>query len=163
MRAWRSVAILLASLSLAPVVGHLLELPAKMAYEGAFWLEVSQTLYASFGTVGAAFEVGALIAVVILAFLARGQPAFAWTAAAAVCLASAHAAYWIWLAPVNTVIAGLTPGTLPVDWTQLRRTWEYTHAARAGLQFAALAALVVSVVRETDGHPLRHPPGFTPA
>lgn len=147
---WRFVTIMLTALSLAPALGHLLELPAKMAYEGRLWLTVSQTLYATFGTVGAAFEVGAVVACVILAILVRQRhPAFGWTMFAAVCVIVSHAAFWIWLAPVNEIIAALTVETLSADWMGLRAHWEYTHAARAVLQLIALGALVVSVVAET--------------
>jgi hypothetical protein len=43
---------------------------------------------------------------------------------------------------------GLTPETLPPDWTRLRDQWEYTHAARAMLQIIALGSLVVSLLLE---------------
>lgn len=147
---WRFLTIMLAVLSLGPALGHLLELPAKMTYEGAFWLKVSQTLYATFGTVGAVFEVGAVAATVVLAVLVRQRrPAFNWTVLAALCVIASHAAYWVWLAPVNAMIAVLTPETLPTDWIGLRNQWEYTHAVRAVLQIIAVAALVYSILVET--------------
>jgi hypothetical protein len=67
---------------------------------------------------------------------------------------AAHAAYWIWLAPVNATVAALTVPTLPADWMTLRAQWEYTHAARALLQILALGALIVSILIET---PLEDP------
>ena len=149
---------MLTALSLGPALGHLLELPAKMAYEGAVWLRISQTLYATFGTVGAAFEVGAVITTVVLAILVRQRPAFGWTILAAVCVVLTHAAYWLLLAPVNATIAGLTLETLPANWMLLRNQWEYTHAARAVLQFIALAALVYSILLETPSKLGRKPP-----
>lgn len=62
--------------------------------------------------------------------------------------ASAHAAFWIWVAPVNATMAPLAPETLPADWMGLRNQWEYTHAARAALQIVALGALVLSILVE---------------
>jgi hypothetical protein len=51
---------------------------------------------------------------------------------------------------------GLTPETLPPDWTRLRDQWEYTHAARAALQIIALGSLVVSLLVEIPpGQPER--------
>ena len=151
VRNWRLLTIMLTALSLGPVLGHILELPAKMKYEGGLWLTVSQTLYATFGTVGAAFEVGAVIATVVLAIIVRQRrPAFGWTIFAAVCVIASHAAFWVWLAPVNATIAALTIDTLPSNWEGLRNQWEYTHAARAVLQFIALGALVVSILVETS-------------
>lgn len=146
LRNWRLLTIMLTALSLGPALGHLLELPAKMSYEGALWLTVSQTLYATFGTVGAAFEVGAVVATVVLAIMVRQRrPAFGWTIFGAVCVVVSHAAFWIWLAPVNATISALTIETLPSNWLGLRNQWEYTHAARAVLQVIALGALVFSI------------------
>ena len=77
---------MLAALSLGPALGHLLELPAKMSYSASMWLTVSQTLYPAFGTVGAVFEVSAVVMALTLAFLVRNrQPAFGWTLLGAVC------------------------------------------------------------------------------
>ncbi len=150
IKTWRLLTIMLTALSLGPALGHLLELPAKMIYDSALWLTVSKTLYATFGTVGAAFEVGAVITTLGLAILVRQRrPAFEWTILAAVCVALTHAAFWIWLAPVNATIAVLTPETLPADWMGLRDQWEYTHAARAVLQIIALGALAISILVET--------------
>jgi hypothetical protein len=42
----------------------------------------------------------------------------------------------------------MTLATLPAEWMELRRQWEYTRAARAILQIVALAALVWSVLDE---------------
>ena len=150
---------MLTALSLGPALSHLLELPAKMIYDGALWLTVSKTLYATFGTVGAAFEVGAVVATVVLAILVRlRRPAFGWTILAAACVILTHAAFWIWLAPVNATIAALTLETLPADWMALRNQWEYTHAARAALQIVALGALTLSILVETPANVSRDQP-----
>jgi hypothetical protein len=148
---WRLVAIMLTALSMGTALAHLLEMPAKLNIGGAMWLTLLQTLYPpAFGTVGAAFEVGAVVGVVILAFLVRRRPpAFGWTLLAAICLIATHAAFWIWVAPVNATMGPLTPETLPPDWMRLRNQWEYTHAARAVLQVIALGALVLSIIVET--------------
>jgi hypothetical protein len=152
IKSWRFLTMMLTALSLAPALAHVLELPAKMTYEGALWLKVSQTLYATFGTVGAAFEVGALIAAVLLAIMVRSRkPALVWTIFGAACLIASHAAFWVWIAPVNATIAALTIDTLPASWVDLRTQWEYTHAARAVLQIVALGALLISILVETPG------------
>lgn len=136
---------------MAPAMAHLLEMPAKMAYDGAFWLKISQTLYGPrFGTVGAFFEVGAVITSIILVFMVRHhKPAFAWSILGAICLIALHASFWIWIAPVNEKIAAITPETLPTDWTVLRYQWECTHAVRAYLHIVAIGSLIISVLVET--------------
>jgi hypothetical protein len=150
VRSWRMVAILFTALSLAPALAHLLEMPAKLGYDGRLWVTLQQSLYGpGFGTVGAFCEVGAVVTTAVLAILVRSRgPAFGWTVLGAVCVMAAHAAFWIWIAPVNTVIASLSPEALPANWTELRTQWEYTHAVRAILQIVALAALVFSLLVE---------------
>lgn len=148
--AWRLLTLMLVALSMSVAMAHLLELPAKMTFDGALWLTLLQQLYPpGFGTAGSTAEAGAVISAVVLAFLLRHRrPAFGWTLAAALCVLAAHAAFWIWVAPVNAALLPLTPQTLPADWERLRSQWEYTHALRAVLQGLALAALVVSILRE---------------
>lgn len=156
VRTWRWLTIMLTALSLVPALAHLLEMPAKMTYDGALWLRLQQTLYGAFGTFGAAFEVGAVVTAIVLVILVRDRrPAFGWTLLGAMCVVAAHVAFWIWLAPVNATIAATAPGTLPADWMGLRSRWEYTHAARAVLQIIALGALVFSVLVETPAGALR--------
>jgi hypothetical protein len=147
---WRLGTIMLTALSMGVALCHLLEMPAKITFDGAVWLTLLQTLYPpAFGTVGAFFEVGAVATVVVLAFLVRQHwPAFLWTLLGAICLVATHAAFWVWIAPVNATMAPLTPATLPANWMGLRNQWEYTHAARALLQIIALGALVFSLLVE---------------
>lgn len=153
LKSWRMLTIMLVALSLGPALGHLLELPAKMLYDGPLWLKISQTLYSTFGTVGAVFEVSAVVAAAFLAFLVRHRrPAFGWTMLGAFSVVASHTAFWIWLAPVNAIIAVATTETLPADWVGLRYQWECTHAARAILQLIALASLAFSVVIETSAN-----------
>jgi hypothetical protein len=150
LRSWRLAAILFTALSLAPALAHLLEMPAKLGYDGRLWLTLQQSLYGpGFGTVGAFCEVAAVVTTVALAIAVRNRAtAFGWTILGALCVVTAHASFWIWIAPVNAVIASLSPDALPANWTELRAQWEYTHAARAVLQIAALAALVLSLLVE---------------
>jgi type IV secretory pathway VirB2 component (pilin) len=69
---WRLVTIMLAALSMGTALCHLLEMPAKITYEGALWLTLLQTLYRpAFGTFGAFFEIGAVVTVLALTFLVR--------------------------------------------------------------------------------------------
>lgn len=150
IRAWRLLTIMLVTLSMAPALAHLLEMPSKMSYDGTLWLMLLQTLYTQFGIAGGAFEVGAVLTTAVLVLLVRErEPAFAWTLAGAACMIAAHAAFWIWVYPVNSALVPLSPDDLPADWIRLRNQWEYTHAVRAILQIAALVALLVSILAET--------------
>jgi Anthrone oxygenase len=150
IRTLRFGVIMLTAISMATAFAHLLEMPAKLKFDSSKWLALLQTLYPpAFGPIGGVAEVGAVVGIVLLAFVVRRRrAAFRWTLLAAVCLISAHACFWILVAPVNAAMLPLTPETLPPDWTRLRDQWEYTHAARAVLQIMALGGLVVSLLVE---------------
>ncbi|NGM89934.1 DUF1772 domain-containing protein, partial [Parapusillimonas sp. SGNA-6] len=93
LRTWRWLTLMFVALSLAPALAHLLEMPAKLRYEGPLWLTISQTLYGAFGTVGGAFEAAAVFTTVVLVLLVRQRhPAFGWTLLAALSMLLAHAA-----------------------------------------------------------------------
>ncbi len=159
VRTWRLITIMFTALSMGMAFSHLLELPAKMTYDAALWLTVQHTLYGAFGLIGAVIEVGAVLTAAILAILVRQrQPSFGWTLLGALCLVAAHVAWWIWLAPVNDVIAQLTTPTLPAGWENLRNQWEYTHAVRAILQIIALGAMVFSILVEEPADISSNPP-----
>ena len=153
----RFLTIMFVSLSMAPAMAHLLEMPPKMDYDGAFWLKISQTLYGSrFGTVGAFFEVGAVVMSIILVFMVRHhKPAFVWSILGAVCMIAVHASFWIFIAPVNEKIALMTPENLLNNWSALRQQWEYTHATRAYLHIVTMAAVTISILVETSNNVLR--------
>ena len=155
----RFLTIMFVSLSMAPAIAHLLEMSPKMAYNGPFWLKISQTLYGrGFGTVGAFFEVGAVVTSIILVVMVRHhKPAFTWSILCAICMLAIHVSFWIWIAPVNIKIAAMTPETLITDWTQLRYQWEITHAARAYLHIVAIAAISISILVETSNNNFSKP------
>jgi hypothetical protein len=72
------------ALSMGLALCHLLEMPAKMTHEGALWLTIAHTLYAKFGSFGAAFEIGALFSIAAHVFLVRKRcSSFTWSPLAA--------------------------------------------------------------------------------
>lgn len=149
MKSLRFLTIMLTALSLSAAFAHLLEMLAKLTYNGAQWLGLLQTLYPTYGKVSGVCEIGAVVAVLVLVVALRShRTAFLWTLLAATCLIATHATFWIWVAPVNAALVPLSPETLPADWTRLRNQWEFAHAARAILQIVALAALVISILAE---------------
>lgn len=151
LRIFRLLTVLLIALSMSVAMAHFMELPAKLRLEGATWLMMLQTIYPpAFGTVGAGFEIGAVLSSIALAvFVRRRGSALAWTILGALCMAAAHAAFWIWVAPVNAVMVPATADNLPANWMALRDQWEHTHAIRAILQFLALAFMLASILIET--------------
>lgn len=148
LQVWRLVTLMLAAASMGVALCHLMEMPGKMQLAGSDWLMLLKTVYPpAFGTIGGFLEVAAIAAAVALALAVRRYGrAFPWTLLGVACLGTAHAVFWVWVAPVNEVMALASPVSLPPDWMALRVQWEHAHAARAVLQLAGLGALQVSVL-----------------
>lgn len=157
MKTLRFLTLMLTALSLSAAFAHLLEMPAKLGYDGPLWLHLLQTLYPTYGKVSGVCEIAAVLAAWVLVFVLRPRPrAMRWTLLGAIGLTLAHAVFWIWIAPVNAELVPLSAQSLPAHWSALRDQWEYAHAARAVVELVVLAALLVSVLVELpdDG---RHP------
>jgi uncharacterized membrane protein len=149
MKTLRFLTIMLTALSMSAAFAHLLEMPGKLKYDGAMWLNLLQTLYPTFGKVSGICEIGAVVAALVLVISVRKHfKVFRWALLGASCLVVTHAIFWIWVAPVNAALVPLTPATLPANWEQLRDQWEFGHASRAVLQIVALAAFVIFILRE---------------
>lgn len=148
LKTWQFFTIMLTSVWMASALCHLMELPAKMTYDGPLYVKLHRTLYPMFGRTAGIAEVLAVIAVIGLAWRVRDQPAyFLPTLISAILLVSAHAVFWILVQPANTTMAAWSLEAIPADWTHWRDRWEYSHAARAGLTLVALGALVLSLLR----------------
>jgi hypothetical protein len=52
--------------------------------------------------------------------------------------------FWTFTYPANQETGNWT--TLPANWLELRRQWEYSHAASAALNLFALISLILSVL-----------------
>ena len=119
MRIWRFVAALLVALLLGTSFAHVLELPAKMRYDGALYVTLQKTLYVEWGppNFGGFLEPGAILATILLAFAARKQrPAFRLMLAAVVSLLLAFPVVFFWLvAPANAAFRDSTAAALPAD------------------------------------------------
>ncbi|WP_257236825.1 hypothetical protein [Nostoc sp. 'Peltigera malacea cyanobiont' DB3992] len=84
---WRFITIMLASFSLSLSMAHLLELPRRIQFDQQLWVKVTvfENVYRYFGSVGAAFEIGSVLAAIVLAFLVRKRGStFYWTLGGAI-------------------------------------------------------------------------------
>ncbi len=127
-----------------------MELPGKMQYDSRLYVMLHRTLYPTFGQTAGWAEGFALMSAIGLAWRVRKRgAAFPLTATAAVCQVAAMAVFLVFVQPANQTMAAWSLDAIPPEWTSWRDQWEYGHAARAVLQTAALAALVLSVIRET--------------
>lgn len=144
MRTLLAAALLATVLAFLPSGTHLLELPHKLELDRAGYLLV-QGLYRGWALSGAVW-IAALVLDALAAWRLRGQrDAMLAAAAATVLMALAFAVFFLWTFPANQVTANWT--VLPDGWESLRRQWEGSHAANAGLTFAAVVAMTVACVR----------------
>ena len=151
-------ATVLVALIFGLAFAHVVELPGKLRLDGPTWLTVQQNLYVGFGPLAAVAEPFAILATWLLVFMLRGpRPGFRLALLAAICTTSGLLV-WAWVvAPMNTLLNGWTPATLPSDWTACRARWELGHAVHAalfGLAFLALLA-VAAVTRDDEAAPAR--------
>ncbi|MEX2221447.1 MAG: DUF1772 domain-containing protein [Candidatus Rokuibacteriota bacterium] len=155
MATWSFVTLVLAALALAAPLAHALEMPVRRTYDPALYVMVTHTLYRYFGTVGAAFEVGAIACALIWCGLLRRAPgpraAIRWAVAGAACLVLAHVLFWLLINPVNQQFAIWTPEAVPADWMRLRDQWEFTHTGRAGLFLLGFCAILASTFLARSG------------
>jgi hypothetical protein len=147
LRVVRFSALLFAALALVPTGAHLAELPNKIGLSAAEYLTVQQIYrgWALFGIV----IFSALLSTLALAIMVRGTGrTFNLTVAALLCIAGTQVVFWTFTFPANQATVNWT--TLPPNWAELRDQWEYSHAVSAGLNFIALAALILSVAGATE-------------
>jgi hypothetical protein len=140
------LSLLFAALAFAPAAAHLLELPNKIGLSREAYL-TAQQLYRGWALLGIVV-VGALLSTFAYAVVVRKQrKAFTLAVIALLCLAGTQALFWTFTFPANELTDNWT--VLPENWSVLRSQWEYSHAAGALLNLAALVALILSVlVRE---------------
>lgn len=150
LRACRFISIYLTAITLALTFCHLLEMPRKMQYGEGLYMAVQHSLYFYFAWVGAFAEVGAVLFLVMLCFLVgkRKRTLFL-TLTATVCVAAGLAVWFAFVSPANAQMAQWSSVPLPANWTDVRRQWEFGHAASAILDLIGFGALVASVILET--------------
>ena len=152
IRAWRFITLMLASFSLSLTMTHLLELPQRMQFDQQLWVRVTvfEDVYKLFGSVGAVFEVTAILTAIVLAFLVRKHGStFYWTLGGAILLVLAFVSWIMFVAPMNAEFAKWLTNPIPADWTRYRDQWEYAHAVNAFIKIIGLSLLVISVLVET--------------
>jgi hypothetical protein len=154
LKVLRFVAVMLAAFTLAMGLCHLLQLPARMAWDQYLWVgsTVQGGLYGLFGSVGAIIGLVAILVLFILAYFLRehGRPGFNFALAAALLYASAFALWWVLVYPSNVELAKWVNGPVPTDWTEVRSRWECGHAIISLVELVGFAALIWSVLADTS-------------
>ncbi len=151
IKTWQFITLMLASFSLSITMTHLLELPQRMKFDQQLWVKVTvvENVYKLFGTVGAVFEIAAILTAIVLAFLVRDRGSnFYWTLGGAILLVLAFVSWILFVAPMNAEFAKWLTNPIPVDWTRYRDQWEYAHAVNAFIKILGLSSLTISVLVE---------------
>lgn len=137
------LSLLFCALTLAPLMAHLLEMPAKMGLGRSDYL-TAQQLYAGWDAL-AFVIVAALASTLAYAWAVRTHLRQALLALLSFgCLVGTQVLFWTWTFPANQATRNWT--AMPEDWMELRLQWESSHAASAGLALLALVALILAVV-----------------
>lgn len=143
----RFFSLLFVALALAPAMAHLLELLNKIGLSRDDYLVVQQ-IYRGWALLGIVV-LGALVSTLVLAFMVRWRPkTFALSLAAFLCIVGTQVIFWTFTFPTNQETLNWT--VLPDHWQALRRQWEYSHAASAVLNLAALIALILSILVDSS-------------
>jgi ABC-type branched-subunit amino acid transport system permease subunit len=147
LKAMYFASLFFAALALAPAMAHLLELPNKINLTGEDYLVVQRN-YRGWALVGVAV-VAAFVSTLVLTIMLRirGGP-FALALIAFLCIAGTQVIFWMYTFPANQQTSNWT--VLPENWRALRAQWEYSHAASAVLNLAALTTLILAVVRRSQ-------------
>ena len=147
------------SLSMGMAFCHLLELPVRMQYAPALWIDVTivQNTYEFFGPpVGAIIEGAAWISAVFLSILywQRAVAGRLFVLLAAIGMIVVQIIWWLFVLPVNREMSDGTSFSIPEHFSALRTQWEYAHASRAVVQIFALGLLVYSAqLRQSRSNP----------
>jgi len=143
LKAVQLLALVLTALALVPAGAHLFTLLNKidLAQEQYF---IVQNIYRGWALFGIVW-IGASLANFALAVMLRGcgRP-FILALIAGLCVMVMFAIFFIWTYPANQATDNWT--TIPANWEQLRRQWEYSHAANALVTFVAFCAVALSVL-----------------
>jgi hypothetical protein len=137
------IALMLAALALAPAMAHLLELPNKIGLSEADYFTVQQ-IYRGWALLGIVVYSALLSTLALALGLRRDGAARTWALVAFLCIAGTQGIFWTWTYPANQATQNWTQ--VPADWPRLRSEWEYSHAASAGLNLLAVAALILSLL-----------------
>jgi hypothetical protein len=150
-RRWHATAMMLVALTMGLGFAHALELLPKRYYSPELYVQLQNTLYVGFGTVGLLTYVGAIAATAILAWRVRREPRLVTPTASALGLqVVAIAGLLTLIVPVNARLRALPPGAVPPDFAVLRDQREYTHAAGFVLFAAAFVLLLAALFRDVD-------------
>jgi len=145
MTVLRTFAILITVLIVIPSGTHLFEMPAKLHLERDTYFAV-QGIYAGWAWFGAPIIIAVLANLALFLAERRREPSKSfWALCAAALIGMSLLVFFVWVFPANQATSNWT--VKPDNWEDLRRQWEYGHAAVALLVGLALASVTLASVR----------------
>jgi hypothetical protein len=140
----RFLAILVTGLALIAPGAHVYELARKIVMPREQYFVV-QGIYRGWWIVGLLLP-AALVANLALSYAVRADRlAFSLALGAAALIALNLAIFVIWTQPVNSVTNNWLVQT--ENWQALRRQWEFSHAANAGVTLLAFCFAILAALR----------------
>lgn len=143
--AWRFLTIVLAGLLQGLSFAHLVELPAKLQFDGQLYAALQRALYSLSGPAnfGGWLEPATIMATLVLAYLVRRNVVErGLTIGAGIALLLSFGVVFVWLVAPSSAAFSASPDVVPANWSDLRTQWELGNGIRFLLQFAAFAMLV---------------------
>jgi hypothetical protein len=142
------IAMLASALALGAALAHALELPNKIGLTRGEYL-VAQKSYRGWDQLAWLLLVQ-FVSIVTMAILSRHESRILIPVIlAGVFLLCAQAVFWLLTYPANVTTHNWT--TLPDDWAQLRRRWEYSHAVGALFPVLATSSLLIAALTRRPG------------
>jgi hypothetical protein len=133
-------------ITLSALIAHLLALPAKMRLSAQDYLTV-QGIYRGWAWLGV-FELAAIVLVLIWTIQEyHHNRNFAFLFTAGSCLIVSIAIFFLFTFPANRATHNWLK--LPLNWPDLRRQWEYSHAVRALLNLASVSLLLTMLLKNS--------------
>lgn len=137
------LALVFTALAMVPYGAHLFALPNKIGMTEAQYY-IAQSVYEGWAWLVLVLIPAMLINLVFAFVLRRDRPAFVPAIVACVAMAATLAIFFAWTYPANVATQNWTVS--PANWDELRRQWEYSHAANAALAFLAFCFLTLASV-----------------
>jgi hypothetical protein len=151
---WAVLTAAVAALSLGPSFAHVLEsLPRLTEWSPELWREttVFNAQFRLFAAIGAPLDLCAIVFPAVLALmLYDDNVAFRFAVAAAVLYALALTAWFVLVAPANSVLSTWTSGPVASNFDAIRFRWETGHMVVASIKligFITLACSLLSIGR----------------
>jgi hypothetical protein len=136
------LAVVLTALALIPYGAHLFALPNKIGMTREQYF-VAQSAYNGWALLSVIL-IPAMLINIVLAVMLRGEAGFMCAVAGCTCMAATLLVFFAFTYPANVATQNWT--VMPADWEMLRRNWEYSHAANAGLAFASFCLIVLATL-----------------